>query len=107
MTRPKVFIKLLGLFVLLLVFHTVVMEIVFHRWWSTRPGETLHLLGREAFWSGLIALAVALPLAAWVASRVTGRLQRVVDFARRIAEGDLSARLDRVGDDELWPWKRP
>jgi len=32
---------------------------------------------------------------------VTGRLQRVVDFARRIAEGDLSARLDQSADDEL------
>jgi two-component system phosphate regulon sensor histidine kinase PhoR len=29
------------------------------------------------------------------------RLQRVVAFARRIADGDLSARLDRTGGDEL------
>ncbi len=49
----------------------------------------------------MIALAVALPLAAWVASRVTSRLQRVVDFARKIAEGDLDARLDPASGDEL------
>ncbi|HET6207059.1 MAG TPA: ATP-binding protein [Terracidiphilus sp.] len=93
MTR-KVFLKLLGLFVLLLVFHSVVMEVVLRR-------LPAHTAGTEALWSGLIALAVAVPLSAWVALRVTGRLQGVVDFARRIAEGDLSARLDQSTGDEL------
>ena len=100
MTR-KVFIKLMGLFVLLLVFHTVVMELVFRRLAARTADESLHSLGREALWSGLIALAVALPLAGWVALRITGRLQRVVDFARRISEGDLGARLDESAGDEL------
>jgi len=90
----KVFLKLLGLFVLLLVFHSVVMEVVLRR-------LSAHTAGTEALWSGLIALAVAVPLSAWVALRVTGRLQGVVDFARRIAEGDLSARLDQSTGDEL------
>lgn len=103
---PKVFTKLLGLFVLLLVFHTVVMELVFRRLASTSilgnsAGDTLSTLGREALWSGIIALAVALPVAAWAASGVTARLRQVVAFARRIAEGDLSARLDHEGGDEL------
>ncbi len=97
----KVFFKLLALFVLLLVFHTVVMEIVFHSMMEKTAGATLRQLGREAFWSGAIALAVALPLAAWAASRVSTRLQRVVEFARRIADGDLTARLDQGGKDEL------
>lgn len=97
----KVFIKLLALFVLLLVFHTLVMEVVFHSMVEKTAGGTLHLLGREAFWSGLIALAVALPLAAWAAGRISSRLQSVVSFARRIAEGDLAARLPQKGDDEL------
>jgi two-component system, OmpR family, phosphate regulon sensor histidine kinase PhoR len=99
---PRVFTKLLSLFVLLLVFQTVVMEFVFRRLVGGRTaGDTLHVLGREALWSGLIALAVALPLAAWVASRLSSRLREVVAFARRIAEGDLSARLGQPGDDEL------
>src|SRR5205814_8254506 len=67
----KVFMKLMGLFALLLVFQMVVMEIVFR----------LLAAHRAALWSGLIALAAALPLAAWAALRVTGRLQQVVDFA--------------------------
>ncbi len=100
MTR-KVFTKLLGLFVLLLVFHTVVMEIVFRSLAVQSSGQTLHRIGREAVWSGLIALGVALPVAAWVAMSIMSRLQRVMTFARRIAEGDLSARLDRSGGDEL------
>lgn len=100
MTR-KVFTKLLGLFVLLLAFNTVVMEIVFRGLAERSTGETLHRLGWAAFWSGVIALAVALPLAAWIAIRIMGRLQQVVDFARRIADGDLEARLERSGADEL------
>ena len=100
MTR-KMFSKLLGLFVLLLVFHTVVMEVVFRLVAQGSTGESLHRIGREALWSGLIALGVAIPIAAWVALSVTGRLRRVVSFARRIAEGDLSARLPETGRDEL------
>jgi two-component system phosphate regulon sensor histidine kinase PhoR len=96
----KVFTKLLGLLMLLLVFSTVAMEFIFSRMVGVSAGATLRVLGREAVWSGLIALAIALPLAAWAAGRVTRRLDRVVAFARRIAEGDLSARLDLKGEDD-------
>jgi two-component system phosphate regulon sensor histidine kinase PhoR len=98
---PKVFSKLLGLFVLLLVFHTLVMEIVFHRFVEHTAEGLLSVLGREAFWSGVIALAVAIPLAAWVAGKISARFQRVVAFARRVADGDLAARIDETGKDEL------
>jgi two-component system phosphate regulon sensor histidine kinase PhoR len=77
------------------------MEFVFRRFVENSATETLHRLGLEALWSGLIALAVALPLAAWVAGRVTDRLGKVVTFARQMAEGDLDARLEATGDDEL------
>jgi two-component system phosphate regulon sensor histidine kinase PhoR len=91
---PKIYTGLLGLFVLLLAFYTAAMELLAHR-----------LMGREAQWLGAIALAVtlvfALVLAGWVAFRVSGRLRQVVAFARRIAEGDLSARLDHPDKDEL------
>jgi two-component system phosphate regulon sensor histidine kinase PhoR len=97
----KVFFKLMGLFVLLLVFQTVVLEVLLRRLIAQADADTVHSLGHQAFWSGLIALAIALLLAAWVASRVTSRLQRVVDFARKIAEGDLDARLDQSSGDEL------
>ena len=98
---PKVFTKLLGLFVLLLVFHTVVMELILRGMVERSAAETFHRLGREALLSGLIALCVALPVAAWIASGISRRLRRVIDFARRIADGDLSARLSATGDDEV------
>jgi two-component system phosphate regulon sensor histidine kinase PhoR len=98
---PKVFTKLLGLFVLLLVFHTVVTNLVFSRMVEHSPGGMLPLLGRQALWAGLIALVVAVPLAIWVAGAISARLKQVVDFARRIADGDLSARLTRDDGDEL------
>jgi two-component system phosphate regulon sensor histidine kinase PhoR len=97
----KVFTKLLGLFVLLLVFQAVVMELILRRFVEHTAGDTLHQLVREALWSGAIAVIIALPLAAWAAGGVTARLQRVVAFARRIAQGDLSARLGVAGVDEL------
>lgn len=98
---PKVFTKLLGLFVLVLVFHTAVMELIFRRMVRHSAGDSLQALGREALLSGLIAFAVALPVAAWAAIAITRRLRRVVDFAHRIAEGELSARLDASGEDEI------
>ncbi|MDR3751154.1 MAG: ATP-binding protein [Terracidiphilus sp.] len=97
----KVFTKLLGLFILLLAFFTVAMEFVLHRLVEQAPAAALRLSGREALWTGLLALAFALILAAWVAVRVSRRLRLVVDFAQRIAEGDLSARLAGGGADEL------
>jgi two-component system, OmpR family, phosphate regulon sensor histidine kinase PhoR len=97
----KVFTKLLGLFVLLLVFQTVAMELILRQFMRNLAPDTLHRLGREALWSGLISLLIAISLAAWVASGITARLQRVVAFARRIAQGDLSARLTLEGGDEL------
>jgi two-component system phosphate regulon sensor histidine kinase PhoR len=97
----KVFAKLLGLFILLLVFQIAVMELVLRRFVEHTAGETLPALVREALWSGAISLVLALPLAAWAASRISDRLRRVVDFARHIAQGDLSARLPSGDGDEL------
>jgi two-component system phosphate regulon sensor histidine kinase PhoR len=104
--KSKLFTKLLGLFLLLLAFQAAAMEFVIvpfivDKVLELPPGRTVHLLGNETLWSGLIALAVALTLAVWVAGRVTGRLERVIVFARRIAGGDLSARLDRTEEDVL------
>ena len=87
----KIFIKLMGLFVLLLACQGVVMAVAYRRF----PRHN------AALWSGVVALAAALLIAGWAAMRVTGRLQQVVDFARRISEGDLSARLDQSAADEL------
>src|SRR6185503_10475725 len=91
----------MALFVLLLVFETAAMELILRRMMERSSVETLHEVGRDAIWSGVIALLIALPIAAWVASRIVARLQRVMEFAGRIAEGDLKARLEYGGGDEI------
>jgi len=99
--KRKVFAKLLALFVLLLVFQSAAMVLILRRFLEHTAGETLPLLVHETLWAGGLALLLALPLAAVAASRVSARLQRVVAFARRIAQGDLNARLDGGDGDEL------
>lgn len=91
----------MGLFVLLLVFETAAMELILRRMVQRSGADTLQEISRNAIWSGVIALLIALPIAAWVASRIVTRLQRVVHFAARIADGDLRARLDYGGGDEM------
>ena len=92
--KVKAFAKLLGLFALLLAVQFVAMEAVL--WLLAVPVPMGAAIG-----AGLLAVAVASPLAVWLAYRITGRLKRVVGFARRIAEGDLSSRLQMYSEDEL------
>ncbi|MGB8260675.1 MAG: histidine kinase dimerization/phospho-acceptor domain-containing protein, partial [Terracidiphilus sp.] len=98
----RVFGKLLELFVALLVLQTVVMWLFFYAFMrqDTGPRPWWFTL-REVLLAGAIALAVAVPVAAWVASSVSKRLERVIAFARRIAGGDLGARLAHADNDEL------
>ena len=100
MTR-KVFYKLLGLFSLLLIFHAVVMEVFFHQFVESSAMRSLPNLGREALLSGGAAILVALPLAAYFSLNISERLRRLVNFAHRIAEGDLHARLEDNHHDEI------
>jgi two-component system, OmpR family, phosphate regulon sensor histidine kinase PhoR len=95
--NSNVFTKLLGVFLLLLAIQMLTVEFVFHRIWERTPDAALHLVARDAFWSALIALVIALPVAAWLSSRISVRLRRVVTFARRIADGNLDARIETQG----------
>jgi two-component system phosphate regulon sensor histidine kinase PhoR len=98
----RIFNKLLGLFILLLLIQTLITAALFlfllHH--TSASGFGLYL--RTAIWSGLIALALARAAAAIVSGRTTERVQRVVDLAQRIAGGELSARIPAVtGNDEF------
>ncbi len=99
--KRKVFSKLLGLFALLLVFHAVVIEILFHRIVQNAASRPEHVVGQEAVLSGLAALVLAMLLAAWFSHSISLRIKRMVDFALRIAEGHLDARLEEREEDEL------
>jgi two-component system, OmpR family, phosphate regulon sensor histidine kinase PhoR len=97
----KFFSRLFAIFLLLLAFQTLVMELVFHGLVRQTGGQSVGLFSRPALQAGLIALLAAILLSAWVASRISARMRIVVDFVRRIADGDLSARLNHEGRDEL------
>jgi two-component system phosphate regulon sensor histidine kinase PhoR len=102
----KIFTKVFGLFVLLLVFQAAAMEFVILPFFVGKvlelpANKAVPLLGNEVLWSGLIALAVALSIAVWVSSRISRRLGRVIDFARKIGAGELGARLLVTEEDAL------
>jgi two-component system phosphate regulon sensor histidine kinase PhoR len=59
------------------------------------------LVHRTLLWGALVAFAVAVVMSAIVAYLTGRRLQRIVEFARRIAAGDLTARVTGTSDDEI------
>ncbi|HUE50739.1 MAG TPA: ATP-binding protein [Terriglobales bacterium] len=59
------------------------------------------LVHRTLLWGALVAFAVAVLMSAIVAYLTGRRLQRIVEFARRITAGDLTARVTGTSDDEI------
>lgn len=92
----KVFARLLGLFIVLFVLYTAASALVF-RLVVARSGESsFSALSRNVLLLALIALLVAIPMAVFVSRRFSARLHRVITFARRIADGDLTARINAL-----------
>jgi two-component system phosphate regulon sensor histidine kinase PhoR len=58
-------------------------------------------LGVALFWGSLSAFVFALVVAAVAAQYVGHRLQRIVNFAERVASGDLTARIASSATDEI------
>ncbi|HEY1804702.1 MAG TPA: ATP-binding protein [Terracidiphilus sp.] len=92
----KIFARLLGLFIVVLAIYSVTSAIILLVFLDRSPGANLNALGRDVLVLALVALVVAIPMAASVARRFSGRLRRVVTFARRIADGDLTARISAL-----------
>lgn len=51
--------------------------------------------------SSLIAILIAMALAAFASRYLAARLQKIVTFSERVAEGDLSARVEEHSHDEI------
>jgi two-component system phosphate regulon sensor histidine kinase PhoR len=83
------------------------MGAIFHQIVETSAVSTLPVLGREALLSGVAAILVAFPLAAWFSLSISRRLRRMIKFAHRIAEGDLDARLNDPYHDEISTMTEP
>jgi len=97
----KVFVRLLGLFVLLLIMQTVGTYFLFHAFAPRTAGDALHGMGRDALLAGGMAMLLVLPMAAWFSAGISKRLNRVISFARHIAEGRFETRLELGVGDEL------
>jgi methyl-accepting chemotaxis protein len=50
---------------------------------------------------GLVAVAVALAMSMWLARNITGPIAHAVEVARRVAGGDLTARVEVTSKDEV------
>ncbi|SEG88707.1 Signal transduction histidine kinase [Nonomuraea solani] len=61
----------------------------------------LHALDRDMIKAALLALAGVVPLSMLAAELPNRRLRRMARVARRIADGDLAARTDARGRDEI------
>ena len=111
----RVFTKLLLSFVLVLCLGTAVLDLSFRnivdhslheeaRVAQMTPGQqerALHILQRDLLLASLLSLGLATLVSAWVARRMSRRLQRIVEFSGRIAGGDFAARIDERDKDEL------
>jgi two-component system phosphate regulon sensor histidine kinase PhoR len=62
---------------------------------------TDHPLGVALFWGSLSGFVFAMLVAAVASQYVGWRLQRIVDFAERVAGGDLTARIASSSTDEI------
>jgi two-component system, OmpR family, phosphate regulon sensor histidine kinase PhoR len=67
----------------------------------TNVAGPVHVLRRGILLASLLSLLVATLLAALLAQRAAKRLARIVVFAKRIASGDLSARVEEGNLDEI------
>lgn len=63
--------------------------------------RTAAVVRRHLFIASVLALLAAALLAAWIAHSLSRRLHRMVQFAERVAAGDLAARISETSSDEL------
>ena len=63
--------------------------------------DTNHKIMRSLAYASALACFIAIVLAAWASRSVSARLERILAFAGKIAEGDFSARLAEHQNDEI------
>jgi two-component system phosphate regulon sensor histidine kinase PhoR len=86
--RNRTFFKLLAGFVLVIAAASVTLRFFL-------------VPGRALLMSSIAALIVAVLISAALAQSLARRLQKIVQFSERIAEGDLSARIEESSSDDL------
>lgn len=99
--KPRLFAKLLGLLLFLLLFHAVVAVLVLRGAIAPALLPELSSMAKALLLATAATLAIAVPATAWVARRIDSHYDGLAVFARRLAQGDLSVRLGDNGTDEL------
>ena len=99
--RNRIFYKLLAAFLLVIAAAVAILDLTLRRALLQSEAAAADGLLRTLVFGSILASAVALVLA-WFAARATARrLRRIVEFADRIAGGDLTARLSDTSGDEI------
>lgn len=99
--RSRIFIKMFAALVIVVAMATFILDITIRRAWEHSPqADVAEVQGALLRASGL-ALLFAVVVAGAAALNMAGRLTRIVEFAERIASGDLSARISENNNDEI------
>ena len=88
--KTRIFFRLLWVLVLVIAATAIATDLA-----ARRGREPFVLIGAGA------GLVVAVMIAGIGAQSISQRLQSIVDFAQRVAGGDLSARIDQRSSDEI------
>src|SRR5215470_2464746 len=99
--RSRIFLKMLGALVAVVAVATLVLDITIRRAWQHSPQAEVADIQSALLRASGLALLFALVLAGAVALNLAGRLKRIVEFAERVASGDLSARIAEPSNDEV------
>ena len=91
--KPRAFTKLIAIFAGVIAVQFLISLAAFSQARGAVRGSELGI--------GILGVVVALLLALVIVYRIAGRLRRIASFARSMGEGDLTARLDVISDDEL------
>jgi two-component system phosphate regulon sensor histidine kinase PhoR len=67
----------------------------------TAIAEANRKVWHSLLFASALACFIAIVLAAWASRNTSTRLERILDFAGKIAEGDFSARLSEYQNDEI------
>jgi two-component system, OmpR family, phosphate regulon sensor histidine kinase PhoR len=99
--RSRIFLKMLASLVTVVAVATLVLDITIRRAWEHSGHADVFDIQAALLRASGLALLFALLLAGAMALQMAGRLKRIVEFAERIADGDLSARIAEDSSDEV------
>lgn len=99
--RSRIFFKLLLMFLAVIGVVTGTVDLAITSVWTRSVHETSGSVHTTLLWTSALALLVAIVLSLLAARSVSRRLRRIMDFAGRIAAGDLSARIAEDSSDEI------